>query len=61
MNLHVIVVLASLERRCEDPRFGDDKAREVLADLISTTVAVLTAAAGRPPLGGGRPSLPGVR
>jgi AcrR family transcriptional regulator len=43
MNLHVITVLAGLERRCEDPDFSDQQAAEVSADLISTTVAVLTA------------------
>ena len=47
MNLHVIVVLASLEQRCEDPGFGGARARAVLADLISTAVAVLSAAAGQ--------------
>jgi hypothetical protein len=43
MNLHVTAVLASLEQRCEDPSFRDEQADAVTEDLISTTVAVLTA------------------
>jgi AcrR family transcriptional regulator len=43
MNLHVIVVLASLEQRCEDPGFSDEEARQVVADLVGTTAAVLAA------------------
>jgi AcrR family transcriptional regulator len=45
MNLHILVMLASLEQRCEDPRFTDGRAQDVAADLIATTVAVLTAQA----------------
>jgi AcrR family transcriptional regulator len=43
MNLHVIAVLASLELRCEDAVFADDQAAEVTRELVSTTVAILTA------------------
>jgi AcrR family transcriptional regulator len=43
LSLHVAMVLARLELRCEDPAFGDDQADDVAADLVSTATAVLAA------------------
>jgi AcrR family transcriptional regulator len=49
MNLHVIMGLANLEQRCDNPAFSAGQAASLTADLVSTTVAVLTAPPGGHP------------
>lgn len=46
MNLHIIMGLANLEQRCDDPAFSPGQAARLTGDLVSTTVAVLTAPPG---------------
>jgi AcrR family transcriptional regulator len=41
--LHMVVVLASLEQRCDDPDFTDEEAHRVVAELYVTMAATLAA------------------
>jgi AcrR family transcriptional regulator len=43
MNLHLTMVLASLEQQLDDPAFTTAQAGKVIDDLFRTTVAILTA------------------
>lgn len=43
LDLHLTSVLARVELLCEDPRFTDEQARAMLAELITTAVAILHA------------------
>jgi AcrR family transcriptional regulator len=44
VNLHVVMVLADLEQRLDEPEFTDAEATAALAELRATTLAILTAA-----------------
>ncbi|XVQ10358.1 TetR/AcrR family transcriptional regulator [Spirillospora sp. CA-255316] len=53
-NLHIVMVLADLERRSGAPDFDEAHATAAIADLVTTTRAILTA----PPTGTPWPSPP---